>query len=530
MNLKVYLRMYEEQREEVAELLHGLNISLRDYPGRSVWTTWIISYNAILARNKYVAHLLVLWSFLGRSDLWYGMFEEATIRKASISQTLSKWLGNIASERLSFANAMTLLRSYSLIEGSDHSDGYAMHTVVHRWAYLCQGLRHQSDIGMLALAIVGNAVPQETERDYAQLQQRLLPHVQVCCVLVLNEQVTIKKSADYDDVAPLITDQVQKEDILDATHNLGNLYRNQGKFDEAGKMYVQALQGKEEALGAKHASTLQTVNNLGLLYWNQGKLEEAEKVLLRALQGTEEALGAKYTLTLGTVNNLGILYRDQGKLSEAEKMYMRALQDKEETLGLKHTSTLSTVSNLGVLYKDQGKLLEAERMLLRALQGFEEGLGAKHISTLETVNELGVLYNHQGTLFKDQSKPLEAEKMLLRALQGYEETLGDELAKTHREALSTMRNLGDLYSKTRPDESQAMYAKALSGYTILRGASSDICLDIKRCLDALDISLRQDTTNSRQDPNSTEHDLPNRDKPSGREGRFKRLEWKFKNS
>jgi hypothetical protein len=66
---------------------------------------------------------------------------------------------------------------------------------------------------------------------------------------------------------------------------------------------VAALQGKEDALGPDHTSTLDTVNNLGLLYANQGKLAEAEKMYIRALQRCEEALGPDHTSTLSTVNN-----------------------------------------------------------------------------------------------------------------------------------------------------------------------------------------------------------------------------------
>jgi len=75
-------------------------------------------------------------------------------------------------------------------------------------------------------------------------------------------------------------------------------------------MYVRALQGKEEALGPMHTSTLRTVNNLGILYKNQGKPGKAEKMYMRALQGYEEALGPNHTLTLNTVGNLGILYKN----------------------------------------------------------------------------------------------------------------------------------------------------------------------------------------------------------------------------
>ena len=54
---------------------------------------------------------------------------------------------------------------------------------------------------------------------------------------------------------------MDRTDCLDAMHMLGVLYSDQGKLDEAEKMYMRALQGYEEALGAKHTSTLQTVNN-----------------------------------------------------------------------------------------------------------------------------------------------------------------------------------------------------------------------------------------------------------------------------
>jgi hypothetical protein len=50
-------------------------------------------------------------------------------------------------------------------------------------------------------------------------------------------------------------------------------------------------------------------------------------MLQRALQGREKALGAKHASTLGTINDLGNLYRDQGRLAEAEGMLRQALQE-----------------------------------------------------------------------------------------------------------------------------------------------------------------------------------------------------------
>ena len=83
-------------------------------------------------------------------------------------------------------------------------------------------------------------------------------------------------------------------------------------------MYVQALDGREAAVGPKHISTLDTVGNLGLLYREQGNLAKAEEMLMRALEGFEAAVGPKHTSTLDTICSLGILYQAQGNLAKAE--------------------------------------------------------------------------------------------------------------------------------------------------------------------------------------------------------------------
>jgi tetratricopeptide (TPR) repeat protein len=56
----------------------------------------------------------------------------------------------------------------------------------------------------------------------------------------------------------------------------------------AERMYLQVLAGKEKALGPDHTSTLETVHNLGTLYRDQGKLAEAEQMYQRALAGYRE--------------------------------------------------------------------------------------------------------------------------------------------------------------------------------------------------------------------------------------------------
>ncbi|KAE8391251.1 Pfs, NB-ARC and TPR domain protein [Aspergillus alliaceus] len=398
--------------------IHETGTSLTDYlryyedPGRqyqqgNLLQTWMISY----------PELLLLLAHFDSRDIWYEL-----VKSASHSSNTPAWFDSITPTGLTFKNCMKILIGFSLIETKPQEGSFTMHPVIQDWFQLSE----------LALISVGYAVPGIDERNYAEIQRRLIPH------------------ANYVRHGEVSRDNVA---VWGAFHGLGNLYSNQGKLKEAEQMYQRALAGFEEALGPDHTSTLFTVNNLGLLYSDQGKLKEAERMYQRALAGYEEALGPDHTSTLGIVYNLGLLYRNQGKLKEAEKMYQRALAGFEEALGPDHISTLFTVNNLGLLYRDQGKLKEAESMYQRALAGCEKTLSPDHTSTLGIVYNLGLLYRNQGKL-------KEAEKIYQRVLAGREKTLGPD----HTSTLFTVNNIGNLYSdQGKPKEAERMYQRALAG-------------------------------------------------------------------
>jgi tetratricopeptide (TPR) repeat protein len=481
VGLTTYLRFYEQQWSELMASDQLADAPLQDYPDGSVWTTWAISYQAIREKHEATANLLLLWSFLDNKDLWHGLFAAACTSSSVAARMLSGWIGDIASSEIRFSGAMQLLRNYSLVEEVAETRSYATHPVVHQWAHHSQGRYFAMELRRLSLVAVGCTVPDSSIRDYTTLQRRLLPHAQGCSKwIVENEPGCGYRSSEGRN--KVVDRDEEQETVLGAIQNLGNLYIDQGKLDEAEQMYERALRGKEEALGPTHTSTLDTVNNLGNLYADQGKLDKAEQMYERALQGKKEAFGPTHTSTLNTVNNLGNLYANQGKLDKAEQMYEQALRGMEEALGPTHTSTLQTVNNLGNLYADQGKLDKAEQMYERALQGKKEALGPTHTSTLNTVNNLGNLYADQGKLG-------EAEQMYERALRGYEEALGEERVQQYMPALNTLENIGHLYAhRGETAKAYATYARALSGLRQILSQPSDRCTDLAARIDALNSS------------------------------------------
>jgi len=265
VSVEAYLSFYDQQWDELMAAGNQDDAPLQDYLDRSVWTTWAISYQAVIDKDETAAHLLLLWSFLDNKDLWHGLFAAACAASPTARTMLSKWIGDVATNKLAFSRAMLLLCSYSLVEAVEGAAGYTTHPVVHQWAYYHQGKRFASALGPLAVVAVGWAVPDRSSRDYAAAQRRLLPHVQaasrwIAHVHIYNEEHKSSNSVEGD------AKEKNTQAVLDGTNLLGNLYRDQSRLAEAEKMYEQALREKEDVLGPNHTSTLDTVHNLGILH------------------------------------------------------------------------------------------------------------------------------------------------------------------------------------------------------------------------------------------------------------------------
>ena len=65
---------------------------------------------------------------------------------------------------------------------------------------------------------------------------------------------------------------------------------------------LQCLQCRKVKLGPDHPETLATMIGLAQVYKNQGRYEEAETLYLQCLEGRKVKLGADYCDTLASMN------------------------------------------------------------------------------------------------------------------------------------------------------------------------------------------------------------------------------------
>jgi len=169
-----------------------------------------------------------------------------------------------------------------------------------------------------------------------------------------------------------------------ALGNIGNIYHNLGKPDEALGCYRQALEINRK-LGYEQG-TAHNLNNIGTLYNELGKHDEAFKCQKEALE-----IGKKYKdeqIIANSLNNIGVIYTDSGKPEEALKLFQEALELNEKN---KYKEGIANVfNNLGLAYSKLRETDQALNYYERALKvnkkiGYKEGIATN-------LGNIGLIY------------------------------------------------------------------------------------------------------------------------------------------
>jgi tetratricopeptide (TPR) repeat protein len=119
-------------------------------------------------------------------------------------------------------------------------------------------------------------------------------------------------------------------------NGLAKLYRDEGRYDEAEKLYKRALEIRLAALGKDHQDTAEIIGNLGGLHRDTHNYSESEKCYNEALKIDRKLLGETHPYVATDMNNLAGLYRDMGRHEEAKTLFNKALSMRELSLGPNH--------------------------------------------------------------------------------------------------------------------------------------------------------------------------------------------------
>ncbi|KAF1936850.1 hypothetical protein EJ02DRAFT_413325 [Clathrospora elynae] len=245
-----YLCLYRASWRRLQEI----SPEVKTYENRQLYSTWQISLDQIKQQSEISSKLLQLWAYFDNQDLWFELLREGRTSGP-------EWLSQLTEDQLSFNEAIRVLCNYGLVDVDKsskgnvvESQGYAMHSCVHSWTVYVVNQEWDSEMAMVAVECVGRHVPGGNLQHSSLTQRRLLRHLKRCWGFFVDGRL------DLDG----------KNWIL---HDFGTVCLDQGWFDEAEKIRY-------------HTSTLDTVNNLGNLYKNLGRLDEAENMYQRVRHGT----------------------------------------------------------------------------------------------------------------------------------------------------------------------------------------------------------------------------------------------------
>jgi Flp pilus assembly protein TadD len=190
---------------------------------------------------------------------------------------------------------------------------------------------------------------------------------------------TFRRNKDYQN--PVLLWQKVVETVPDNVRgyfNLGDAYRNEGRFEEAASCYLRVLE--------KNPNYVKAHISLGTVFHLQGRLDEAIVHYLKATELQPKNAGAHY--------NLGVALQSQGKLDEAQRSLRRALQINPDFIDAHY--------NLGRVLLTQGKFEEAISHLKQVVE--------------KAGDDVNAIY-YLGTALQSQGRIDEAMKCFRKAVQ-----------------------------------------------------------------------------------------------------------------
>jgi len=169
-----------------------------------------------------------------------------------------------------------------------------------------------------------------------------------------------------------------------AFSNIGSIYHNLGKPDEALEYYQQALEvnrklGYEQ--GAAH-----NLNNIGTLYNELGIHDEALKCQEEALEISKKFKDEQ--AMANSMTNIGIIYTDSGKSEEALKLFQEVLEINNKN---KYQEGIANIfNNIGLAHSN---LKESDQALNYYQKALKINRKIEHKESMATnLGNIGLIY------------------------------------------------------------------------------------------------------------------------------------------
>ncbi|QGZ38963.1 tetratricopeptide repeat protein [Pseudoduganella flava] len=165
---------------------------------------------------------------------------------------------------------------------------------------------------------------------------------------------------------------------------LGELYRREGRFDQAAACLDESLSLHVLILGDDHADTLDSKAALADLLFEQEKYEEAHFLQESVLEARERMFGAAATGTLNASSALAATLAQLGQVPEALALQDAVIDAHRRYLGNEHLVTVESLAMRADILCHGGHIDQAADLLEQVLALRARLLGTEHADTVRT--------------------------------------------------------------------------------------------------------------------------------------------------
>ena len=207
-----------------------------------------------------------------------------------------------------------------------------------------------------------------------------------------------------------LADQPEVAASIQAT--IGNSYRNLGLLDRAEPLLQASLETRRRLFGEEHLDVAWSLNLLALLRHDQGRFDEADKMYQKAMLMRRRLSGSDRG-NIYTLANLARLRNDQGRFDEAEQLLTESLEIRRQIFGDNSADVamcLFSLAETALQRGDMGRALELHR---RALEMRRAVLHRHHPDLRRSLDALAHLLGETGNAA--ESAALLAERGAIQA-------------------------------------------------------------------------------------------------------------------
>ncbi len=188
---------------------------------------------------------------------------------------------------------------------------------------------------------------------------------------------------------------------LDQAHagllgTLGRAHRLSGEYEDAERVFREALALRRRTLRAAHPEVVVNLANIATTESNRGRYAAAEKHMREAIELLRSQHGDGHHHIAILQHNLAGFVSAQGRPDEAEDLIRTSIATTTERLGASHPNVGKAWGALGKILIRKGQVDQSVEAQEKAVDILTEALGADHPDVGTTLNNLAIAVDRQG--------------------------------------------------------------------------------------------------------------------------------------